>query len=111
MPRLRVVHVSPYFPPALQYGGPPASVLGLCQGLQRVGVDVDVVTTTANGVSQLPASPANGDRYEGVPVHYVETAFPRRFFGARMREPLAAALSRADVCHIHGVWNLSLIHI
>jgi len=39
-------------------------------------------------------------------VRYVKAAFPRRFFGSRVREPLAAALSRADVCHIHGVWNV-----
>ena len=103
---MRVLHVSPYFPPAIPYGGPPASVLGLCQGLQRAGVDVEVVTTTANGESQLAASPAEGERYGGVPVRYVKAAFPRRFFGARVREPLAAALSRADVCHIHGVWNV-----
>jgi glycosyltransferase involved in cell wall biosynthesis len=102
----RVLHVSPYFAPALQYGGPPTSVLGLCQGLQRAGVDVEVVTTTANGSAQLPASPADGDRYGGVSVRYVKAAFPRRFFGARVRGPLLAALARADVCHIHGVWNV-----
>jgi glycosyltransferase involved in cell wall biosynthesis len=103
---VRVLHVSPYFPPAIPYGGPPASVLGLCQGLQRAGVDVEVVTTTANGDAQLAASPATGDRYDGVPVRYVQMAFPRRFFGARVRGPLVAALARADVCHIHGVWNV-----
>jgi len=81
-------------------------VLGLCQALQRAGVDVDVVATTANGDAQLPASPAGGDRYDGVPVRYVATAFPRRFFGARLRAPLSAALALADVCHIHGVWNV-----
>jgi glycosyltransferase involved in cell wall biosynthesis len=90
----------------MQYGGPPASVLGLCQGLQRAGVDVEVVTTTANGESPLAASPAGGGRYDGVPVRYVKAAFPRRFFGARVRGPLLAALARADVCHIHGVWNV-----
>jgi glycosyltransferase involved in cell wall biosynthesis len=100
------LHVSPYFAPALQYGGPPASVLGLCQGLQRAGIDVEVVTTTANGDAQLPASPLDGDRYDGVAVRYVKAAFPRRFFGARVRAPLTAALARADVCHIHGVWNV-----
>jgi glycosyltransferase involved in cell wall biosynthesis len=103
---VRVLHVSPYFPPAVPYGGPPASVLGLCQGLQRAGVDVEVVTTTANGDSPLPASPPGGDRYDGVSVRYVAASFPRRFFGARVRAPLTAALSRADVCHIHGVWNV-----
>jgi glycosyltransferase involved in cell wall biosynthesis len=98
--------VSPYFAPAHQYGGPPASILGLCQGLLRSGVDVEVVTTTANGRTPLAPSSPEGSRYEGVRVRYVPAAFPRRFFGAKIRQPLADALERADVCHIHGVWNV-----
>ena len=98
--------MSPYFAPAHRYGGPPASILGLCQGLQRAGVDVEVVTTTANGRTPLPPSGEAGGEYEGVPVRYVAAAFPKRFFGARMRGPLTAALARADLCHIHGVWNV-----
>ena len=98
--------MTPYFAPALQYGGPPASVLGLCKGLQRSGVDVQVLTTTANGHAPLRASPPGGEYYEGVPVRYVTAAFPRRFFGARIRGPLEAALAHVDVCHIHGVWNV-----
>ena len=101
-----MLHVTSYFAPAHQYGGPPASILGLCKGLQRSGVDVEVVTTTANGRTPLPASSSEGDRYEGVPVRYVPAAFPRRFFGAHIRRPLADAIERADVCHIHGVWNV-----
>ena len=101
-----MLHVSPYFAPALPYGGPPASVLGLCQGLQRAGVDVEVVTTTANGHDTLRPSPPEGEQYEGVPVRYADRAFPQRFFGARVRGPLTDALARADVCHIHGVWNV-----
>jgi glycosyltransferase involved in cell wall biosynthesis len=103
---LKVLHVSPYFPPARPYGGPPASVLGLCHGLQRSGVEVEVVTTTANGRESLPPSSPTGEVYEGIPVHYAARAFPQRFFGARVRGPLTAALARADVCHIHGVWNV-----
>jgi glycosyltransferase involved in cell wall biosynthesis len=103
---VRVLHVTPYFAPAVQYGGPPASILGLCQGLQRAGVEVEVITTTANGQTPLEPSPSGGGRHDGVPVRYVRTAFPRRFFGANVRAPLAAALERADVCHIHGVWNV-----
>jgi glycosyltransferase involved in cell wall biosynthesis len=103
---VRVLHVSAYFPPARPYGGPPASVLGLCQGLQRAGVDVEVVTTTANGAQSLPPSGPGGEIYNGVPVHYAARSFPSRFFGARVRGPLTEALARADVCHIHGLWNV-----
>ncbi|MCU1385986.1 MAG: glycosyl transferase group 1 [Acidobacteria bacterium] len=97
--------MSPYFPPAQRYGGPPAAVLGLCRGLQRAGVDVEVVTTTADGPDTLPASPPEQE-FDGVPVHYAARGFPRRFFGGRVRQPLAAALQRADICHIHGIWNV-----
>ena len=64
------------------------------------------MTTTANGRDSLPSSPPRGDVYEGVPVRYVARAFPTRFFGARVRGPLTAALARVDVCHIHGVWHV-----
>jgi glycosyltransferase involved in cell wall biosynthesis len=103
---VRVVHVTPYFAPAFCYGGPPRSILGLCKALQRAGVDIDVLTTAANGPTDLVASARDGDHYEGVPVRYLPVAFPRRFFGARMREPLSAALEQADLCHIHGIWNI-----
>jgi len=98
--------VSAYFAPASRYGGPPASILGLCQSLQRSGVEVEVVTTTANGPDSLPPSPPAGDVYEGVPVRYAARAFPTRFFGARVRGPLTAALARVDICHIHGLWHV-----
>ncbi|MFI5177921.1 MAG: glycosyltransferase [Vicinamibacterales bacterium] len=104
MTRLRVLHVSPYFAPAFRYGGPPRSILGLCQGLQQSGVEVEVLTTAADGPTDLPQ--ATDGRYDGVPVQYVPTAFPRRFFGAHMAAPLAEALSRTDLCHIHGIWNV-----
>src|SRR5471032_2893817 len=64
------------------------------------------MTTTANGTDSLPPSSASGEIYAGVRVRYVERAFPRRFFGARIRGPLTKALARADICHIHGVWNV-----
>jgi glycosyltransferase involved in cell wall biosynthesis len=103
---LRVVHVTPYFAPAFCYGGPPRSVLGLCRGLQRVGVYVEVLTTTANGDADLPASPPEGEHYEGVPVRYLPRAFPRGVFGAAgLGAALASAVARHDLVHVHGLWN------
>src|SRR5262245_47648482 len=102
---MRVLQVTPYFAPAFRYGGPPRSVLGLCQGLQRAGISVEVMTTAANGGDELAASPEEGSEYEGVPVRYLPRAFPRRYFGARMRALLARGLGRVDLCHVHGIWN------
>ena len=104
---MRVVHVTPYFAPAFVYGGPPRSILALCQGLRTVGVDVEVITTVANGPADLPASSAGGaDNYEGIPVHYAPRAFPTAFFNASVRDPIRQALERADLCHIHGLWTV-----
>jgi len=86
---VRVLHVSPYFAPAFVYGGPPRSILGLCKGLQQSGIDVEVFTTTANGKTDMPASPVSGDRYEGVPVRYFARTVPRRLWNASgLREAL-----------------------
>jgi glycosyltransferase involved in cell wall biosynthesis len=82
-------------------------VLGLCRGLQAAGLDVEVVTTTANGEGELPPSPPDGDTYHGIRVHYAPRTFPRRFFAAATRGALMDALGRSDICHIHGMFNFT----
>ena len=79
---LRVVHVSAYFAPAFVYGGPPRSILGLCRAQRDAGVDVQVITTTANGDSELPQTVVARGEYEGIPVRYCERAWPRSVFRA-----------------------------
>jgi glycosyltransferase involved in cell wall biosynthesis len=105
---VRVLHIVAYFAPAFTYGGPPRTVLGLCRALQKSGVDVDVFTTTANGPSDFPVSPEQGDVLEGIRVHYFARHFPKRFFRA---PDLAAALSACvrdyDLVHVHGLWNFT----
>jgi glycosyltransferase involved in cell wall biosynthesis len=104
---VRALHVTPYFAPAFRYGGPPRSVLGLCRALGRAGVEVEVLTTTADGPADLPASPPEGSRHEGVAVRYLQRSFPRRLFGARGLGPaLDEAIARSDLVHIHGLWTL-----
>jgi glycosyltransferase involved in cell wall biosynthesis len=104
---VRVLHVSPYFAPAFRYGGPPRSILGLCRGLVAAGVDVEVFTTTANGDEPLPAAP-EGVVYEDVSVRYFPLAWPQRYWRANgLRGALRTAADRADLLHIHGLWNMT----
>jgi len=103
---MRVLHVSAYFAPAFCYGGPPRSILGLCQALRRHGVVAELLTTTANGPATLPAGRRE---YDGVPAEYLPRAFPKRFFNvAGLRSRLAALLPSFDFLHIHGLWNLTV---
>src|SRR5262245_41433361 len=104
---MRVLHVIPYFAPAFSYGGPVVSTLSLCKALLRIGVNVEVFTTTANGASDLPASMESADVYEGVRVRYFPRAFPRRFFGATgLAEAIYKESDGYDLIHTHGLWNL-----
>ena len=106
-PPLRVLHVTPYFAPAFAYGGPPRSILGLCRGLQRAGVEVRVITTNAGGASRPALAVAEDAEYAGVPAQYLPLVPPRRLFASRgMRRALAATLPRHDLVHVHGIWHL-----
>jgi len=103
---VRVIHVSAYYAPAWVYGGPPASIHGLCRALRRRGTDVQVVTTDANGESALPATVTGAGAYEGVPVTYCRRTWPRRVIGSRaLARTVRSLLPDADVLHIHGLWN------
>jgi glycosyltransferase involved in cell wall biosynthesis len=103
---MRVLHVSAYFAPAFCYGGPPRSILGLCQSLRRNGVDPEVLTTTANGAEELPLGRRD---YHGIPVEYAPRSFPKRFFNAAdLAARLDALIPGFDLVHIHGLWNMTV---
>jgi glycosyltransferase involved in cell wall biosynthesis len=102
---MRVLHVTPYYAPAFAYGGPPRSIHGLCRALSQAGVDVEVLTTNANGAAPLPAAP-DGVLCDGIRVRYFPLAAPRLLWNARgMREAIVRALPAVDVVHIHGLWH------
>jgi len=106
---LRVVHVCAYFAPAFVYGGPPRSIFGLCRAQRDAGVDVRVVTTTANGDSELSDAVVERGEYDGVPVRYCARAWPRSIFHApSLGAVVATELRDADVLHIHGLWNATV---
>ena len=103
--RLRILHCSAYFAPAWAFGGPPRSLLALCQAQAAHGLDLEVFTTTANPGAPLPASPEGHD-VGGVRVRYYPVSPPARLLGAAsMAGPLAEAMTRADVVHLHGLFN------
>jgi glycosyltransferase involved in cell wall biosynthesis len=106
---VRVLHVAAYFAPAFVYGGPPRSILGLCKALRRAGIEASVVTTTANGREDFPASLNGGQTYEGVPVRYFPRRWPKRFFAVDgLAETLVAEAGNFDLLHLHGLWNLTV---
>ncbi len=103
---MRVLHACAYYAPAWVYGGPPRTIHGLCAGLRRLGANVDVFTTDANGDEALPHVVTAARSYEGVPVRYFQRSWPLQPIGSRaLTHALRQALRTADVLHIHGLWN------
>jgi glycosyltransferase involved in cell wall biosynthesis len=84
-------------------------VLGLCRAQHDAGVDVRVVTTTANGDAELDAAIVARGEYKGIPVRYCPRAWPRSIFRApSLGKAVRSELREADVLHIHGLWNAAV---
>src|SRR5579872_3926448 len=59
--RMRVLHVSPSFYPAHVYGGPTQSTYQLCRSLAKLGNEVRVLTTDADGLHTVLDVEKDGD--------------------------------------------------
>lgn len=108
---MRILHVTPYYRPAAEWGGPVRSVALLAQSTAREGAEVEVLTTSARGRRELPEVPQGTRDVGGVPVTYCRAGGgPRRFFySADLGAELRGRLPRADVVHIHGIWTYPVV--
>lgn len=105
---MHLLHIIPFYYPAIRYGGPINSVHGLAKGLVALGHEVRVLTTNIDGpgVSDVPVD--RPVQLDGVEVRYLPVGRPRRITRApAMRADLARLLPRTDVLHLHGVWQWS----
>ncbi len=97
---MRVLLCLSAYKPALDYGGPVTKVALLAPALQRLGVDVEIVTANFGpGRSSIPA----GRRIvDGVPVTYLRRLVSRNWLSVA---PGSAALVRRgfDVVHCFGL--------
>ncbi len=83
------------------------SVSKLSEELIKAGVGVDVFTTTANGLAELPVAIGEPVNVDGVSVIY----FPRitkdhSHFSPKLLSHLWKHVQEYDAVHIHAWWNL-----
>lgn len=108
---IKVLQITAAYKPAYIYGGPTMSVSKLCETLAAADVDIEVLTTTANGKTELDVEPNKTVNVEGVDVTYFKrltkdhTHFsPALFWG--LKKKIKASLNSGLVVHIHAWWNL-----
>lgn len=106
---IKLLQITAAYKPAYIYGGPTMSVSMLCEALTETEIDVEVLTTTANGKSELNVKPGVSMQIDGVKVTYFERITKDH---THFSPALLLALRRkikADpnlIIHIHAWWNL-----
>jgi glycosyltransferase involved in cell wall biosynthesis len=103
---MKVLHVVPSFYPAYIYGGPIRSTFELCRNLVKLGCEVRVLTTDANGLIETLDVEKNQEVElpEGFRVRYC----PRRYrhsVSPMLTRLLPSYMRWADIVHLTGVYN------
>jgi glycosyltransferase involved in cell wall biosynthesis len=104
---LRILQISAAYKPAFVYGGPTMSVAALCEQLVKIGCNVDVYTTTANGTSELNITPNKPQQVDGVNVTYFKRITKdHSHFSPALLKAVWKNAKTYDLVHIHAWWNL-----
>jgi len=114
---MKVIHISASYKPAYIYGGPIMSVAQLCQALTECNTDnqveVEVLTTTANGKTELNIDQEQPILIDGVKVFYFKrltkdhTHFSITLLWRLWKEIMGHKKAKTElVIHIHAWWNL-----
>ena len=100
---MKVLHVIPYA--SQVYGGPVVAVAQMTNALTSLGVEVDVVTTTANGIFELDVPTCYPVVSNGVRYFYFARRGPRFWmFSWALRCWLFRHVCDYDLVHVHGLF-------
>lgn len=107
---MRVLQVTPCYPPAWRFGGVVEAVFQLTNHLARAGAHVRVLTTDANGEHQRLTPQARAAWTRGTDIETIycprlaaDTAAPA------MLARLPAMIRWADLVHLHAVYSFPTI--
>ena len=104
---MRILHVTPYYKPSYVYGGPIHSCSALCEALVKMGNQVTVLTTNANGTEKLNVTLGKVYDVDGVEVIYFDRLRQdNTFLSPTLTAYLWKNIKQYDVVHIHTWWNL-----
>lgn len=109
---MRVLHISNYFHPATNWGGPVFAMHALCNNLARDGrVEQSVLTTDSMGPNtreRMPR-PTHPVRFEaGYDVYYSRITRPR-YFSFELLRRAPGLVRQADIIHVTGGYTLNVL--
>lgn len=104
---MKVLQISPSYKPAYIYGGPTMSVSMLAEQLVKADVSVNVFTTTANGINELPVQVNEPLIIDGVStIYFKRITKDHTHFSPSLLMQVWRNARNYDVIHIHAWWNL-----
>ncbi len=105
---MRILYVTSYYKPAYVYGGPVRSISQMCEALARLGAQVTVITTNANGARTLDVPLGQPTNVDGVQVHYypVVPVPPRSFFySPAQARACVEQIPQCDIVALETLWT------
>ncbi len=113
---MKILQITASYKPAYIYGGPTMSVSKLSEELVKAGQDVRVISTRANGVSELDVIPGKEQIVDGVSVIYFNRltkdhsqfspALLKYLFKVLNNSTIKQLNNNPTLIHIHAWWNL-----
>jgi glycosyltransferase involved in cell wall biosynthesis len=111
---ITILQITPSYKPAYIYGGPTRSISKLCEELLNSNFQVRVLTTTANGINELPVKTNKVLKVDKVDVQYFKrltkdhTHFSPALLWHLLKSIKAAKKEPAHklLIHIHSWWNI-----
>ncbi len=105
---MKILHVSPSYYPAFQFGGPIQSVQLLNAALVKNGIDVEVYTTNA-GLDKTQYNAGKWTDIDGVKVKYFSFfGYVHYNFSVTVLIALFRNVKHYDLVHITAVWNFTV---
>ncbi|MBS7566463.1 glycosyltransferase [Mucilaginibacter sp. Bleaf8] len=107
---MKILFIVPSYKPAYIYGGPIVVVALLAEQLVKLGHEVNVYTTTANGQTELNLEAGKPIIVDGVNVTYFKRVTKDHTHASPdLWKLLNNTIKDFDVIHIHSWWNLLVI--
>ncbi len=107
---MKLLHISPSYFPAMQFGGPIRSVHLLNKALLNKGIEIEVLTTNA-GLKNRKDIPLNQSiNIEGVPVTFLPFwGYEHYNFSLPFLIKVFQEVKKFEVVHITAVWNFPVL--
>ena len=99
---MKILHVIPAI--ALSYGGPSQAVLEMGRALLKEGVEIEIVTTSANSNQDLNVPYGKKIEYEGIPTRFFPRTLNEYKFSWPFTQWLKTNIKNYNLLHIHSIF-------